>query len=111
MGVSGAVEIDGWLREGGLVVTASDRAARALASAFHRTRQAEGLTAWPAPHILDWKSFARDAWEERSHDARLLLNAAQEQALWAEIAAPNRSLATLLPGPAPPPGRAGHGGS
>jgi hypothetical protein len=42
-------EIDAWLRDGGLVVTASDRAARALGAAFHRARRAEGLLAWPAP--------------------------------------------------------------
>jgi probable DNA repair protein len=94
-----AVEIDAWLREGGLVVTASDRAARALAVGFHRTRQAAGLAAWPAPKILDWKSFARAAWEERSSDSRLLLNPAQEEALWVEIAGEDRSLATLLEGP------------
>jgi hypothetical protein len=85
-----AVEIDGWLRNGGLVVTANDRAARALAAAFHRARCAEGLLAWPAPSILDWKSFIRDAWEARGKDwetdGRLLLNPTQEQSLWAEIA-------------------------
>ncbi len=94
-----AVEIDDWLRAGGQVVTASDRAARALAGGFHRRRQAEGLSAWPAPLILDWKSFVRKAWEERAADARLLLNPMQEQALWAEIAGEERSLATLLEGP------------
>jgi len=86
------VELDAWLREGGLVVTASERAARALTSAFHRARQAEGLAAWPTPKILDWKSFARAAWLERSsgkdrgNDSSLLLNPAQEEALWAAIA-------------------------
>jgi probable DNA repair protein len=106
MGVLAAVEIDAWLREGGQVVTASDRAARALASAFHRARMAEGLSAWPAPNILDWKSFARAAWLDRNSrqghrgaDARLVLNSAQEEALWAEIAGADRSLATLLEGP------------
>jgi probable DNA repair protein len=94
-----AAEIDAWLREGGLVVTASDRAARALADAFHRARQAEGLAAWPAPEILDWKSFVRTAWEQRASDARLVLNPAQEEALWVEIASQDRSLATLLEGP------------
>jgi probable DNA repair protein len=93
------VEINAWLREGGLVVTASDRAARSLAAGFHRARQAEGLTAWPAPNILDWKSFARRTWEQRTADARLLLNPAQEQTLWVEIAGADRSLATLLEGP------------
>ena len=76
MGVIAAVEIDAWLREGGQVVTASDRAARALAAAFHRARRSEGLAAWPAPNILDWKSFVRAAWEQRANDARLLLNPA-----------------------------------
>ena len=81
------------------MVTASDRAARALASAFHRARLNEGLAAWPAPNILDWKSFTRVAWQERSADARLLLNSAQEEALWVEIISQDRSLATLLEGP------------
>lgn len=93
------MEMDAWLRDGGLVVTASDRAARALGSSFHRARRAEGLTAWPAPKILDWKSFVRNAWEERTHDGRLLLNPAQEQALWAGIAGNSRHMATLLEGP------------
>jgi probable DNA repair protein len=99
---SGGGEIDRWLLSGGRVVTASERAARALVSAFHRARQAEGLTAWPVPNIQDWKSFARTAWEERATDqgdARLLLNPAQEEALWVEIAGQDRSLATLLEGP------------
>jgi probable DNA repair protein len=99
MGALAAKEINAWLREGGLVVTASDRAARALTAGFHRARQAEGLTAWPAPNILDWKSFVRRTWEQRTADARLLLNPAQEQALWVEIAGADRSLATLLEGP------------
>ena len=90
MGTFAEAEIDAMAAQGGLVVTASDRAARACASAFHRARRAEGLTAWPAPNILDWKSFVRAAWEERSKngggDGRLLLNPTQEQALWAEIA-------------------------
>jgi probable DNA repair protein len=99
MGALAADEINAWLREGGVVVTASDRAARALAASFHQARRAEGLTAWPAPNILDWKSFVRRTWEQRTADARLLLNPAQEQALWVEIAGADRSLATLLEGP------------
>jgi probable DNA repair protein len=99
MGELAAAEIDGWLHSGGLVVTASDRAARAIAAAFHRTRRSEGFSAWPAPNILDWKSFLQKTWRERAADARLVLNAAQEEALWGEIAGRNRSLATLLPGP------------
>jgi len=100
MGARPAAEIDAWLRGGGLVVTASDRAARALESGFHAARRSEGLTAWPAPQIQDWKSFVRAAWEERGKaDGRLLLNPAQERSLWAEIAARGEHLATLLEGP------------
>jgi probable DNA repair protein len=93
------MEIDAWLENGGRVVTASDRAARSLTLAFHRARRAEGLTAWPAPKIQDWKSFLRSAWEERTQDGRLLLNPAQEQALWSAIAANSRHMAALLEGP------------
>jgi ATP-dependent helicase/nuclease subunit B len=92
-------EIDAWLRSGGIVVTASDRAARALELAFHRARRAEGLAAWSAPNILDWKSFARSEWEKRALDGRLLLNPLQEQSLWADIAGADRQIATLLEGP------------
>ena len=99
MGALATDEINAWLREAGLVVTASDRAAHAIATGFHRARMDEGLAAWPAPNILDWKSFIRRTWEQRTADARLVLNPAQEQALWAEIAGADRSLATLLEGP------------
>ncbi|MGA2834897.1 MAG: PD-(D/E)XK nuclease family protein [Terracidiphilus sp.] len=99
MGPLTGEESDAWLREGGLVVTASERAARALVRAFHRARQAEGLSAWPTPKILDWRSFARATWLERATDARLLLNPSQEEALWVGIAGKDKSPATLLEGP------------
>ena len=92
-------EIDGWLRDGGLVVAASDRAARALRLEFHRRRRAEGLAAWPAPEILDWASFIDTAWKERTLDGRMLLNPAQERLLWAGIAGRENHLATSLEGP------------
>jgi len=96
-------EIDEWLRKGGFVVTASDRTARALTSNFNRARQEEGLTAWPTPDLVDWKGFVRTNWQVRGQsgagDERLVLNPVQEQAIWAEIAASHRQLATLLEGP------------
>jgi len=87
MGETSAVEIDAWLRDGGIVVAASERAARSLAAAFHRARRAEGLTAWPTPNIQDWQSFARAAWDEREGDGRVVLSPLQEQSLWARIVA------------------------
>jgi probable DNA repair protein len=79
--------MDAWLRGGGIVVTASERAARSLALAFHRARRAEGLTAWPTPTIQDWQRFVRAAWDERDTDGRVVLNPLQEQSLWARIVA------------------------
>ncbi len=94
-----AADLDAWLRGGGLVVTASERAARALSVAFHRARHAEGLAAWPAPHIHPWNEFVRDAWQQRSLDGRLILNPTQEESLWAEIIQRHTQSAALLEGP------------
>jgi probable DNA repair protein len=100
----GRSEIDEWLRGGGLAVAASDRAARAMVAAFDQARRAEGLGDWAAPNVRSWKSFVRDAWNERRLNASggdecLLLNPTQERALWVEIAGADRHLATLLEGP------------
>jgi ATP-dependent helicase/nuclease subunit B len=99
MGSNASPGVDAWLRQGGIVVTASDRAARALRTAFSRARLAESLTAWPAPPIHDWRTFVRNAWIDHASDARLVLNAAQEQSIWAQIAERSRQPATLLDGP------------
>jgi ATP-dependent helicase/nuclease subunit B len=99
MGEVAEAEIDRWLQAGGKVVTASERAARSLTAAFHQSRRRDGLKAWPAPDIEDWAAFVRSAWADTTRDARLVLNAAQEQQIWAEIAADDRRLATTLEGP------------
>jgi hypothetical protein len=100
-GPESEAEITAWLRAGGWVVTASERAARALAASFHRARRAEGLAAWPAPTILDWQTFLRTAWTDRSKstDGRLLLDPLQEQSIWAGIVGSDQHMATLLEGP------------
>ena len=66
---------------------------------FHSARQAEGHAAWPAPEILSWNTFVHSVWQQRTLDGRLLLNPAQEQALWTGIASQGRQMATLLEGP------------
>ncbi|MDR3737953.1 MAG: PD-(D/E)XK nuclease family protein [Terracidiphilus sp.] len=99
MGPQTGAQIDNWLQSGGLVLAASDRAARALISAFHQRRRAEGLSAWPAPAIHTFAAFVRDAWESRAADDRLILNPEQEQSLWASILAREPLLPTLLEGP------------
>ena len=93
-------EITTWLRAGGFVVAASERAARSLTADYHRVRREEGLSAWATPAILDWQSFLRTAWQDRSgNDGRLLLDPLQEQSLWANIAGSEQRMATLLEGP------------
>ncbi len=96
MGSKATAEIDQWLRDGGLVVTASERGARAVAAAFHRARRAERLAAWPAPNIQDWRSFVRGAWQAHCHEDRLTLNALQEESLWTDIVGSTAPGETLL---------------
>lgn len=96
-------QIDLWLRDGGLVIAASERARRALTTRFHNARRTEGLSAWTAPAILDWQTFLRTSWEDRTRfdaaDDRLLLNSMQERSIWASIAGREQRLATLRGGP------------
>lgn len=94
-----AAETDAWLNGGGVVVTASERAARACAQAFHAARRGQGLTAWPAPQIRPWQGFVRSAWEACRSDGRLVMNPLQEKALWAEIIGAERGPAAALEGP------------
>ena len=96
-GIEPGADLDAWLRDGGVVVASTDRAARALQAGFHRRRRAEGLQAWPAPAITDWNVFVVNAWQERAPDARLLLSRAQEQQIWSEIIHSYQNLATTLP--------------
>ena len=96
MGTQSGADLDAWLREGGVVVASTDRAVRAIQSEFHRRRRDQGLTAWAAPHVVSWDTFIREAWEERNLDGRLLLNAAQEQAIWSEIIHSEQHLPTAL---------------
>lgn len=94
-----AADIDAWLCSGGLVVTASERAARALLTGFHRARLAEGLASWPAPAIQPWNDFVRSAWQQRAQDDRLILAPVQEESLWAEIIASHAQAEIPLEGP------------
>ncbi len=90
---------DAWLHNGGIVVAASDRAARALLLEYHRRRRAEGLNAWAEPAIVSWGTFLRNAWDQYAHEDRMLLNPAQERQLWADIAGRESHLVTSLEGP------------
>ena len=96
-----AAEVDVWLRGGGgRVVAASERAARALTEHFNRARREEGLAAWPEPQVESWSQFLRSTWESLCRDDdRLVLNLAQEQALWTRIVSDSSHGRYLLAGP------------
>lgn len=96
MGTHGESDLDAWVRAGGFVVAASERARRALLAEYHRARRDEGLSAWDTPPILDWNSFVRNAWNERVADGRLLLNGLQEQSIWARVISEHTPAAALL---------------
>ncbi len=70
---------------------------------YHLARRDEGLSAWPAPAILDWQGFLRSRWESKSYlsadDSPLLLDASQEKSIWAGIAEAEQRLTTLLSRP------------
>lgn len=89
--------LEAWLTAGGVVLTASERAARALLARVHHAHQERGETAWNTPKILPWQAFLRQSWQERIEDARLLLAPLQEEALWASLVADEPQMA--LEGP------------
>ncbi|HTC35223.1 MAG TPA: PD-(D/E)XK nuclease family protein [Bryobacteraceae bacterium] len=78
------------LESGATVITASRRLARVLTEQFHGLETARGRMVWNRPDILPLEGFLDRAWRDwlwraASSDAPVLLNAAQEQALWERI--------------------------
>lgn len=99
MGPSRPAQIDNWIRDGGIVIAASERAARVIKMAYHHRRRVEGSMAWPAPKIQAWASFVVAAWDIYARDERMRLNSAQEQALWADIIGREQRVSTALEAP------------
>ena len=91
--------IDAWLHAGGIVIAATERAARALRGAFNRRREADGQTAWATPAIYDWRAFVRRVWDREFADDRVLLSGLQEEWLFGQIAQRSEHNATVLHGP------------
>src|SRR5579872_3533331 len=71
------------------VLTPNLRLARALAREFDREQAVRGSRTWESADILTLGAFVQRAWEDAVYSAQgtavpLLLNPAQEQALWEE---------------------------
>ena len=77
--------VDAWLARGGVVLTSTERAARAVAAAFHAARRVEGHAAWTTPAVFAWDAWVKEQWAERNRAGLMLLNRLQEQALWARV--------------------------
>ena len=78
------------LERGWTVVTANQRAARALHRDFNLDQRAIGLTHWQPPAILAWDSWLATLWHRLLLDGQasdLLLNSTQEHTLWRAIIA------------------------
>jgi ATP-dependent helicase/nuclease subunit B len=76
------------LTHGSRVVLPNLHAARALRRAFDDRQRALGLAAWDAPAVLSWTDWTRSLWSTlitNGAELRLLLNSAQEHALWLEV--------------------------
>jgi probable DNA repair protein len=97
MGTSRAKQIDAFLRQGGVVVAASERAARAVAQDYHALRRTENSTAWPAPPVFSWQSFIRTEWESRGRDGRMVLSPEQEALVWRTAMQGSSASRVLLP--------------
>lgn len=86
-----------WLESGGRVVTASERTARALATAFNRLRLESGQSAWKTPQIEPWQQFVLRSWQALAAGSpRMILAPLAEQSLWAAAAGSEAELATTL---------------
>jgi ATP-dependent helicase/nuclease subunit B len=91
-----STRIDSWLAGGGIVLAASDRAARAIQTAYNTARRAQGLTAWTSPAIAMWQSWVREQWQQRDTAGHVPLSALQERALWAEVIRASRHAGAIL---------------
>ena len=90
------LRVEAWLASDGMVLAASERAARSVAGVFHAARRAEGRMAWPTPAIFAWDGWIRQRWLERNRAGVMLLNPSQEQALWTRVIGQSRAGKGLL---------------
>jgi ATP-dependent helicase/nuclease subunit B len=92
------VEIAQALGRGAAVVTGNQRAARTLRVAFDRQQRSLGLDSWKPPVIVAWDAWTADLWHALlvgGHTSKLLLNRAQEHAVWRKILEADEELRSL----------------
>ncbi|QHN04218.1 hypothetical protein FTO74_13235 [Granulicella sp. WH15] len=90
-------EIAQALADGGEIVTSNQRAARTLRRDFNAAMQAEGRTRWHSPSIFAFDTWATGLWHQillAGKTDRVLLNPAQEHAIWRAVLAAESSSET-----------------
>lgn len=90
--------VEAWLAGGGVVLAASERAARAVSADFHAARLREDLRAWATPAIHAWDQWLKDEWETRNREGRMLLQPLQERSLWMRAIEGSRNGEAMLSG-------------
>jgi ATP-dependent helicase/nuclease subunit B len=89
-----AAELFPRLDAGEVLVLPTPRAAARLRDAFDNRQRRSGRAVWEPATALAWTQFLRGLWSElvlNGGEIRLLLNPAQEHALWREIVAESAS--------------------
>jgi probable DNA repair protein len=93
-------EIAAALERGATVLTGNQRAARELRRAWDTRNRDAGRERWSPPRILAWSTWTAGLWHGMllagTADA-MLLNRAQEAALWRGVIAQDESISTLRP--------------
>lgn len=87
------------LANGALVLTATNRLARALHLEHAAARRAEGLSSWPAPQIFTWNAWIRRQAAEAALDQPKwphYLNEHQEIHVWTRVIAASSYASALL---------------
>ena len=86
------------LAAGATVLTGNQRAARILRQSVDRQNRLNGLLSWSPPPILAWSTWTASLWRQLllcGGTSQMLLNRAQEHALWRTVIAADDILDTL----------------
>ena len=87
------------LAQGGVVLSANARAARALSRLYGEHMRTLGQGAWGTPQIVDWTQWLHAQWRQlllSGEEDRTLLTPLQEELLWNEILRPAVEARSLI---------------
>ncbi|WP_353068749.1 PD-(D/E)XK nuclease family protein [Tunturibacter empetritectus] len=86
------------LKQGSVVVTSNQRAARAIRLEWDRRNRALGLASWSPAAVMSWDTWLADMWQRLLVEGRVTamrLNRSQELVVWRTILEADEELASL----------------